>query len=310
VSLPPFVLVHRPGAGRKVDDPAAARWLADVARQSPSLASALGALPPPLRASLLRSALDQVGATAAEAVPALERAAYELHRQKRVETVGLWDVGARVGRLPDVIAALNAAQPVFAFFQARAAAPTGLVSATEWLAEWFWRSHRRRLTPTERRELAQNVIADDFLPRVDRVRRDLGLHCLAAITPHMIAGWDDAVKKAEASWNYFNWWDASGRNLLVSTHGVHEYARRAERPFEAAVASIAVSALLVVGNPKLDYHPEDRGCLFDRNDDRDSIVAGLRAMRIEDDCLELIAPRYRGAAEALAGALRSYRREE
>lgn len=307
MNLPPFVLVHRPGPAGKGADPTEAAWLADVGREAPSLARSLEALRPPLRSSLLRSALGQAGATPGLVTGVLERATQELQRLERVQTIGLWDVGARVGRLPDVIASLNAAQPAFALFQVQAAAPMGLVSAKEWVAEWFRREHHRRLGRADLEALDRNIIADDFLPRVDRVRRDLGLDYLAAITPSMIAGWDD---EDGASWNYFNWWDASGRNLLVSTYDVRTYAQRAERPFEAAVAGIAISALLVIINPRLEYHEESRGCLFDKNDDRDSLVKSLRAARIDPQCLRLLLPRYRSAAEAMVDALRSYAPKE
>jgi hypothetical protein len=209
--------------------------------------------------------------------------------------------------MPDMIAKLNAAQAAFALFQVEAAVPMGVVSAKEWVAEWFRRRHRRPLSPADRKVLERNVIADDFLPRVDRVRRDLGLDYLVALTPDMIAGWDP---EDGPSWNFFNWWDDEGRNFLVSTYGVREYAQQAKRPFEAAVAGIAVSALFVVVNPKAEYHPENRGCFFDRNDDRDSIVKFIKAPRIDPECLRLLLPRYRPAAEAMVAVLRSYTPKE
>jgi hypothetical protein len=71
-----------------------------------------------------------------------------------------------------------------------------------------------------------------------------------------------------------------------------------------AVAGIALSNLLACFNRKVEFHEETRGCLFDFNRQRDSIVEMLRETRIEPSCLALMAPRYREAALAMTSALR------
>lgn len=304
MSLPPFVVVHRPGVRPKDREETVTTWLADIHREAPDLGRSLDSLKAPLRTSLLYSTLGRgEGGVVPTRLVALDLVTRDLERQKRVETVGLWDLGSRAGRLPLLVGNLNGAQTAFTFMQVQATAPMGFVSAKEWVAGWFHRHHRRTLSPADRKLLQANVIADDLMPRINRVRRDIGLDYLIAVTPHMVAGWD---QDDGASWNFFNWWDDDGRNLLVSSYDGARYAREAKRPLEAVIAGIAISSLFVVANPRVEYHPETRGCLFDRNDDRDSIVRFIREPTIDSECRSLILPRYRDAALALVQALRDY----
>ena len=85
-----------------------------------------------------------------------------------------------------------------------------------------------------------------------------------------------------------------------------EYARQAKRPFEAAVAGIAISALLADINPSIQFHPTNRGCIFDFNRHRDSIVTNFKDPKIEDECLKKMEPKYRDAAVALIKKLRGF----
>jgi hypothetical protein len=60
-------------------------------------------------------------------------------------------------------------------------------------------------------------------------------------------------------------------------------------------------------NKKIDYHV-NRGCIFDENIDRVSIVRSLKKAEIERECLDKIEPKYRSAVEAMMTALRDYQR--
>jgi hypothetical protein len=71
-----------------------------------------------------------------------------------------------------------------------------------------------------------------------------------------------------------------------------------------AVAGIALSVLLVNLNPDLEFHEESRGCLFDFNGDRESIVETFRSSMIEASCRDKFQPKYREAALAMVAALR------
>jgi hypothetical protein len=73
-----------------------------------------------------------------------------------------------------------------------------------------------------------------------------------------------------------------------------------------AAAAVAIATLLAQMNPRLEFHKEDRGCIFDFNDERDTIVLGLRDLKIEDVCLRKMEKRYRDAAVAMVKSLHTY----
>ena len=224
---------------------------------------------------------------AKEALPAVASGA---------QRVGIWDLGAYVGRLPQVIEAVNRAQNELAFFEALAAMPAGTVSQPERVRAWA----RELGGPRRMPGLEANVIAEDFYRRAEKVRRDLGIDYLAGVTAKLIADEDDDQV-------YYNLFAAATKRLiLVSSYDLRKYAAKAGRPFEAAVVGLVVAEVLALRNRRLEFHSENRGCLFDYNEDRASIVKVLKDPRIEDSCLQKIAPAQRTAAVALVEALRRY----
>lgn len=298
MKLPPFTLVHDPRADKRERarqlDTRAGELFRDL-----DLGATVFAIKPAFRRTLVHSVLGTGGGPTEIAADALRKAVHELGRHPHVETVGLWDLSSQVGGLPRVIQHLNDAQPVLTFFEVQAAITTGLISRPSRVVEWA--RQRAVLEPEELQEIESNVIFEDFAPRAEKVRKDLGLDYLVGFTPGKIAFEDeDGIH-----WNYFSY--GEGRIALVSLHGIYEYSRTARRPFEAAVAGIAVSQLLATMHAgEISYHEETRGCLFDFNEDRDSIVVAMRNPCIDPECLARIRPRYRRAAAALADALRSY----
>lgn len=213
----------------------------------------------------------------------------------KAKRVGIWDLGAYVGRLPQVIEVVNRAQAALVFYEALAAMPTGTVSQPSRVRAWS----RDRGGPRRLPGLEANVIADDFFKRAERVRRDLGLDYLAGLTSKMIADEDEE----QVYYNLFA--VARSRLILVSTCDLRTYAAKAKRPFESAVVGLVVAEVLTLLHRRLQFHP-DRGCLFDYNEDRAGIVKILKDPRIEDSCLQKIPPSERPAAAALVEALRRY----
>lgn len=304
MKLPPFTLVHQRAAGpRKRGTDQAQSLLAAIHEVKPGLADSLRKVKPSLRGTLLTSSflrarvLPEAAATAA---PMLERALGELRRQPYVVTIGIWDLGARIGFLPRVIETLNQAQPAFAFFEVQAAIPAGMISRPERIVAWAQECLGRKLTQTDRADIQNNVIANEFYIHAESIRQDLGIAYLAGITPSMVAEEDDA----QVYWNLFA--SFHKRTLLISTYDLRRFANQAGRPFEAAVAGVLIAELLVALHyPRLGFH-SDTGCLFDDNQDRASIVSSIRDARIEDTCLTRIAPKYRESVAALVEALRAY----
>jgi len=291
--LPLFSLVHAPLLGQPTQEPANV-WLGQAV--TPGVMAQLRGVKNRFRDTLLRSAYA-AGSDPASTRDHLQLALRELFRQSRVETVGVWDVQSQCGRLPDVIALLNEVQTAFAIFEVQAAIPAGLVSRPPRIREWLLRNVRLKVAL---KDLSNSVIFDEFQVQAERVRSDLGLDYLIGVTPYLITDGD----RTGGSYDYFS--VSKGRIMLASTNEVYAYGKKAGRRFEVAVGSIAVSALLAAVNPKVGFHDETRGCLFDYNDDRKTIVQSLKKMVIEPSCLDLITPKYRDAAEAMVKALREY----
>ncbi len=289
--------------GRRQDEQRLKERVRNIAKTSVHLGKALISLRPNLLRSLIGAAFADVAGIAPtkQVLERLQSAVKELKADKQVISVGLWDLNALVSGLIPLVQRLNAAQKRFAFFNVIAAVPAGLISGRARVAAWFKeQGPHMRLTPREVAELEDNTIAADFYPQGDKVRKEMGLDYLAGITTSTIVDEDED----EISWNLFS--TEEGRILLVSSNGLREYAAQAGKPFEAAVAFVAIAELLAVLSPEVEYHA-DRGCIFDYNEDRDSIVRGLRDPTIEPECLKLIPSYLQEAALALVEALRRER---
>jgi len=202
-----------------------------------------------------------------------------------------------VGRLPNIIAALNEAQPAFTFFELQAAVPAGLLSRPERV--WQWARTVSVIRPKEKRSISSNVILSDFARRAEVVRRDFGIDYLVGITASKVASDDED----NIYWDSFSAYKR--RVMLVSTYALSKYARESGRSFEAAVAYIAISTLMVAANPRLEFH-DNTGCMFDENEERASIVKDLSHPMIDPGCLKLILPKFRSGAEALVRVLSTY----
>jgi hypothetical protein len=220
----------------------------------------------------------------------------------KIFKVGIWDVNSLIGDLSLVVSTLNGAQLRFRFFEVSGAVPGGLVSDKARVVAWLTQ-HNRKLTAREKRDIEENTIAEDFYPQALKLRLLMGLDSIVGLTSSMIA-FDEG---GHIEYNYFaSCEDKQKRDLLVSTYDLRKYANMAGRPLEAAIGGVLLSILLVAINPKLGYH-ENAGCLFDFNEDRDTIVRSLREATIERRCLGLMRPEFREPAEAMVQALKKLR---
>ena len=313
MKLPPFTLVHWPTTGSPKETQVLQAHLDMIHDVEPELVDSLQSLRPNFRQTLLRSAFPGVSLATGlgdssmsalalpTAVPMLQSIVQELRRQPQVITVGIWDLGARVGQLPQIIEKLNAVQPVFAFFEVQAAIPAGMISRPDRVAVWMSERVGRPLSETERAEMRNSMIADDFFERGQTICQDLGIDYLVGLTPSMVANESDG----ESNWDYFS--ASRGPMVLASTYELRKFAGAAGRPFEVAVGMVIVAQLLVALNyPGLGFHDDSTGCFFDYNEDRQSIVASIKELQIEDKCLQRIKSQYREAAQKMAAALRDY----
>jgi hypothetical protein len=298
MKLPPFTLVHNP----RVQKRTLAEAFSTLKQRVPKLVTDLEHIRPQLTASVLASVLFRAvpgGSAISSTLEALKLVKHEMTRAKKVVAVGIWDLETRAGNVPELLEALNTAQPMFTFFEVQAAIPSGIVSQRQKIVAWAESRLGRKLLSKDIEQISQNIISDEIIPRADKIRRDLGLDYLVAITPYMIAGEDGD----EIYWNHFSM--AQGHVSMVSTAQLREMAQSVDRPFEAAVAVLIVSSLLVGLNADLGFHP-DSGCLFDYNGARHTLTNTIAKPRIEGDCLKLVKPRFKEAASALVEAVARY----
>jgi hypothetical protein len=277
----------------------------EIRKKDPSLAKALDSIDPNLSRTLISSIYTQKSVEPKErALTRLRSVVADLQRDKKVVTVAVWDLDTKVGGLPEVIGALNKAQSVFTFFELRAPVPAGLVIHSELFSQWSMKRLGKQVSKRDQADFNSNLMFNDFYKYARGVRQDIGVDYLVGVTQYMVAGEEDG----ELYWNYFTTSDR--RIVLASAYEMREYAQKAGRPVEVAVAGIIIAQLLTEVTRKELFHEETRGCLFDFNDNRETVVESIRETRIEPECLSKISPVYRDATQKLVKVLRNYSSKE
>ena len=315
MKLSPFTLIYQPeGESQerskrraKLAEPPPGEVLStdqrlqELRTKVPDLAKALKALNPNLGRALIGSLYAQKLVEPKGQVPTrLWRVITNLQQNENITTVAVWDLGSKISGLSDVIEALNGVQTAFTFFELRAPVPAGLVIHSDVFNQWARKRMGAQIRKSEQQSLKSNFMFSDFSKYAAVVREQIGVDYLVGITPHMVA-WEDGE---DIYWNYFT---ASGKRIiLVSAYNMREYATQAGRPFEAAMAGMVVAQLLQELNRKPLFHKEIRGCLFDFNEERDTIIETIRKASIEEPCLSRIDEKYREAAAKMVRALKSY----
>ena len=302
MNRPTFTLVHRGPVATKTGTESIAR----LAQELPELQNALGTFRPKhrqLKSTLLASLSILDASHLVSAAKKIHAITAEFQRQPSVTTVGVWDLGARVARLPELIERMNSAQPTFVFFEIEAGIPAGLISQPERMVTWATERLGKPLRPDQREDMVRNLIANDFFPRAESVRTDLGVDYLVGLTPSMVAG---EGNHGQVYWNHFSTFERHA--VLASVQDLRSFAKDAGRPFESLIGGVIVAQLFVAMfyDRGLGFHREDRGCLFDYNESRVSIVEVAKNPRIEPECLKMIPPAFRNSATALVEALKTF----
>jgi hypothetical protein len=204
-----------------------------------------------------------------------------------------------MARLPELLAALNEAQTALRFYEIQAPIPAGMIKTEERLVEWMEKLEGAPLSKKDRADITRNILFNEFSAAAEDIRTSpgVGADYLVGITPAMVAG----GYPKQTFWNYFS--AAQGRILMVSTTDLRGFAAKAKRPFEAAVGGLLVASLLAQMTEGLEIH-DDRGCIFDRNEARSTIVRNIRDPYIEPECLGKMTPRLQKAALAMLDRLK------
>lgn len=231
----------------------------------------------------------------------LTQIARELSRMTKVQRIGLLDLGVWIAGLPALMSRLNAAQVPYTLFEINAPVPAGLRKTTEGMDAWM-QSHGVQLKKSERAALQPQVIAGDFFTVAHDIRTGMGLDMVVGLIPVMVAGESDEG----VYWNHYC--SVSDGAALVSTADLREFAATAGRPFEAAVGVLLIGAILVRFNSKLSYH-DNRGCIFDYNEDRVSLIDTIKTLKLCADCAKHMSAEQKGATEAMLAVLRKMKRK-
>jgi len=196
-----------------------------------------------------------------------------LQAKNSIKSVGIWDLGAWVGGLAEIVKTMNAAQSGLLFFEAQAAIPSGITSSKHRVVEWSEATLGKKLTARQKRELTDAIIDTEFFELAKPVRKDLGVDYLIGLSPDAVAG---EVTDEEGHIVHSDFFSSFyGKTSLVSTVGLRELADKANRTFEYAIGFVIVSIMFSqLNGSRVPYH-DNNGCLMDYNFERKTIVGPL-----------------------------------
>ncbi|WP_448102317.1 hypothetical protein [Luteibacter jiangsuensis] len=287
----PFSIINRPVELEESRDKLKSSVGSALKKQSKGARVSLDKIPPALVEALvstserakLQPRLNSAKAQKAHRVPSdlpgpLLKAAKRAISGTPVATIGILDLGAWVSRIPKLLRVMNASQDRLIFLELQTPVPAGLIKTKQPLMLWAAEQLGRSLTPSEKKDLMRNMLANEFYYFADAVRLQNKLDVLIGLTSAMIAFTDEDGPK----WNYY----AAGEEQvsLVSTCDLREFSEMAGRPYEAAIGMLVATQVFALRNG-MQYHDETRGCIFDFNENRIDLVKSIRGMQIDADCI-------------------------
>jgi hypothetical protein len=214
-------------------------------------------------------------------------------------TIGVWDVSARMPYLYELVEVLNTRKDRLLFFEVVASPPLG-IEANPQRIEQLAQSVGTALSAEDREGLRRNIVANDVLPRLRQLRERFGLDYLVGLVRQPIL-----VEESDTvDWDFFT--ATVGREALVSTDGIRGYASEAGRSFEAAVGFLMLSIVACAMQDDASYHDDDRGCLFDYNESRDTLTRGLAAFSLCGACDQFAWSPPLTVLKELLAALKSF----
>ncbi|AQS92438.1 hypothetical protein A0U94_14820 (plasmid) [Gluconobacter albidus] len=215
--------------------------------------------------------------------------------------IGIFDVSAHAGLLFDLLEIISRRQKMFTFYQVETSVPMGLGTIGElWLSDL-----RPTCSDDELKDIGDNIIAEEYLPFLKHVREVVQVDVMAGLFSPMLAYVDGEGATKQYHWNYFSL--GVGVEVAISVYGLREYAQRAGRPFEAAVAILTLAQIwsALYG---ASFHPQSRGCAFDFCQNRDDLVEVIRQVKLCPDSIAEIPLDARESVEKCLQVIREYRR--
>ncbi|WP_146014281.1 hypothetical protein [Paraburkholderia rhynchosiae] len=316
----PFRIVSLP-AESSLPRKTAEGLIQDVLRSDQSLSAQFQTLAPAIQTFIVSSSAFEVvsrlgmsglGLSSGETASTGSHLAIAREQVKRVLetapansdvlTIGLIDLGARIADFDDLLARLNASQNAFFFVEVQAPMPAGLVRSARHVKAWVESNRGGRLTEQEVKTVEPALFADDFVYFGKVIKEETAVDLLIGVAPTFLA----QIGEDGPDWRLHT---SGGESIgMISTRHVRQYASQAERPYEAAVGMLIVGQAVTWSDDDLQYHKETRGCVLDFNDEPDEMAVSIRAMTIEERCVDAFAEeRYGEAARAMMNALSEMR---
>ncbi|MEM6474797.1 MAG: hypothetical protein AAF687_01380 [Pseudomonadota bacterium] len=199
----------------------------------------------------------------------------------------------------DALDFLSRRQSSYTFYPVEARIPTGLGHIDETVLRNY------ALSSEEQDEVKDNVLIDDFFPLLRETRADVGVDHLVAFVRQPLASIGNTRGSSGLIWNYFS--IGYGTEIVISVSDVREFARKANRPFEAAVTMMALAAIWT-SQFGLKYHEETRSCPMDFNRDREGLIQSIRKMELCSHCQARLSPDELDDANTCLDLLRDYKR--
>lgn len=282
----------------------------ETVKKIPNAAKTLGTLDPQFQKALASSFVTKASRVTKQSPnpkpnvsPNILPVLRNLISYTKVFRVGVLDMGAWIGGFPKLLQRLNDAQSLFTIFEVQAPVPAGLLKTPIGMAQWASEQTVNSPNTCNHKDWKPHIIDDEFFVAGENIRNELGLDYLIGMTPAMVAG-----KELDGTiyWNHRG--SALGRVILLSTTDLREFSELAGRPYEASIGLLLVSSLFVSINSKLDYHLESTGCIFDYNENRESIVTTIKRMTVDSQCLKKMTIEEQLIVNSMLSSLRRMRR--
>jgi hypothetical protein len=232
------------------------------------------------------------------------RSASRAPKGQRSRRIGIWDVDVNAGFLYRVLDVLNHRQKLFKFQRIEATVPMGLTAAGTRTREIVEQYGGDPDSP----DIAENTFAGDILKVARPMARSLEVDLLVCVVAPMIM---DRLSEAEdgkdgIGWNFFS--TSYADVAIVSAFALRDYAAKANRPFEAALAAVLLGSVLTAVFNKLKFHDETRGCILDYCENRADIVEMLRGLNICEESLAQIPKDAWEPVRKMLNTIKEYQR--
>jgi hypothetical protein len=233
-----------------------------------------------------------------------QRAKKPVSKEPSPRRIGIWDIDVNAGFLYRVLDLLNHRQKLFKFQRIEATVPMGLTLAgtrTREIAKQYAANPQDANDPN----IAKNTFAGDILKVARPMVKSLDVDLLVCVVAPMIMDWVTRVR-GPIGWNYFS--TSYADVAIVSAYDLRSYASQAHRPFEAALATVVLGAVLAAVFNKVEFHDETRGCILDYCEDRGDIVETLKAIDICQETLAQIPSSAQDSVRKMLSAIKEYQR--